>query len=71
MSGAETTIGPLVRSSQAVEYRVSKFGRTTSRKSASGKARMWVKAFIGPRPVILPASTLVSCRRVTSIVTSG
>jgi hypothetical protein len=41
VSGAVRTIGSFVKSSQATEYSVSKFGRTTSRKSAGGKVRAW------------------------------
>src|ERR1700730_16270105 len=39
---------------------VSKFGRTTSRKSAGGSCRTCVKVFIGPRPMTFPASMLVA-----------
>jgi hypothetical protein len=63
--------GSFVRSSQALEYRVSKLGRTTARKSAAGYSRKWWKAFIGPNPGFFPGSTLVVTRRVTSIETSG
>jgi hypothetical protein len=50
---------------------VSKFGLTTTLKSAAGNSRMWLKVFTGPRPGILPGSMFVVCFRVTSIVSSG
>ncbi len=50
---------------------MSKFGRTTSRKSAGGYVRKWWKAFFGPRPGFNPGGTLVITRRVMSIMTSG
>ena len=71
MAGADTTMGSLVRSSQAEEYRVSKLGRTTALKSAGGNCRMWEKVPIGPNPGRSPEGRLVVCRRVSSIRTSG
>ena len=65
MTGSEPT------SSQAVEYSVSKLNRVTSLKSAAGNSRVCVKAPIGPRPICLPGPTLVACRRLISIKTSG
>jgi hypothetical protein len=50
---------------------VSKLGRTTALKSAAGNSRMWENAPMGPNPGLLPAGTLVICRRVSSISTSG
>ena len=71
VSGAVRTIGPLLRSRNAEEYSVSKLGRTTVCKSAGGSWRKWQKVFVGACPGTLPASTLVACRRVTSIDTKG
>jgi hypothetical protein len=70
MSGAETTIS-LLRSSQALEYKVSKFGRTTPRNVAGGYSGTLTNMFIGPLPNSLPDSMLVACLRVISIATSG
>ena len=71
MSGTETITGSLVRSSQALEYSVSKLGRTTTFMSAVGYAGMLTNVFGGPPSPPLPGSTLVSCLRVRSMVTSG
>jgi hypothetical protein len=63
-------IGSLVRSNQALEYSVSKFGRTTTFMSAGGNDGRLTNVFIG---VAIPAgfATLVNCLRVTSMVTKG
>lgn len=51
---------------------MSKFAHGTALNSTGGKARMWLKAFIGPKPGCPPpAAALVICRRVVSIITSG
>ena len=50
MSGTETIIGSLVRSSHALEYSVSKFGRTTTLTFAGGNAGKFANVFIGPWP---------------------
>lgn len=70
MSGTETIIGSLVKSSQALEYSVSKFGRTTTFMSAGGYSARLANVFIG---VCKPSglATLLNCFRVRSIVTSG
>jgi len=71
VSPRDTRTGSSVRSSQALEYRVSKVGRTTARKSAAGNARRWWNRFGGPAPGAEPAGLLTRISRVTSIVTSG
>ena len=70
MSGADTIIGSLVKSSHPLEYSVSKLGRTTARSAAVGYAGTFANVFIGP-PKPLPGSIFVSCLRVTSMVTNG
>ena len=71
MSGTETITGSPVKSSHASEYSVSKLGHGTALNSTGGNARMWLNAFIGPKPGRAPASVFVICRRVVSIITSG
>jgi hypothetical protein len=71
-AGADTIRGSSRRSRNADEYSVSKFGRTTARKSAGGNAGMLRNTSAGVRSgEKLTSSTLVICRRVTSISTSG
>ncbi|MNR33584.1 hypothetical protein D3C85_1512690 [compost metagenome] len=71
MSGAATTCGSLVRSSQATEYKVSKLERTTPLKLAGGYSGTLTNMFIGPLPNALPGSILVNCLRVMSIDNNG
>jgi hypothetical protein len=71
VSGAETTTGSFVKSSQALEYKVSKFGRTTTLMSAVGNSRILLNLLGGPPIAPAAASTLVSCFRVMSIDSSG
>lgn len=61
LSGTWTRTGPRVKSSHADEYSVSKFGRTTARKSTSGNSRMWWNWFGGPKPGVEPTGELVCC----------
>ena len=68
--GTPSSTGPAVKSSQATEYSVSKFGRTTERKSASGNARRWWNTLGGPKPG-RSAGAFTAWRRLTSMVTSG
>ncbi|MCY1458169.1 hypothetical protein D9M71_755280 [compost metagenome] len=65
------TSGSLVRSSHAMEYKVSKFERTTPLKFAGGYSGTLTNMFIGPLPNSLPGSMLVNCLRVMSMVNSG
>ena len=71
VSGAETTTGSFVKSSQALEYSVSKFGRTTTFMSAGGNSGMLLNRLGGPPIAPGLASILVSCFRVMSIDSKG
>jgi hypothetical protein len=71
VSGVSSSTGPAVRSTHAGEYRVSKFGRGTERIAGVGKAGSAAKTFIGAAMPGRPGGTLVSCRRVYSMTTSG
>ena len=71
VSGACSRTGPLVRSSQALVYWASKFGRTTARKSAGRKVRKWWNSLAGPKPGRTPAGRLMTCCREIPILTSG
>ena len=71
MSGTLTIMGSLVMSRNALEYNVSKLGRTTAFMSAAGKAGKLWNMFIGPKPGFSPDGRFVSCFRVISVVTSG
>ncbi|MNF03617.1 hypothetical protein D3C80_2029750 [compost metagenome] len=54
-----------------MEYKVSKFERTTPLKFAGGYSGTLTNMFIGPLPNSLPGSMLVNCLRVMSMVNSG
>ncbi len=68
MSGTDRTIGSLETSIHADVYSVSTLARTTSLNEASGKAVMLASWLTGA-PISPGFSTLVSLRRVASMIT--
>ena len=71
MSGCDSTIGPLPRSSCAIEYSVSTLGATTVRSAGVAKLFALEKVLIGPLPLPSGQRTLVSVRRTRRNSSSG
>jgi hypothetical protein len=68
VSGTETIVGSLVRSSHALEYNESEFGRTATFMSPIWNAAMLANVLFGAwmRSVL---ATLVCCFRLRPVVT--